>query len=171
MILGGNSAKAILCSLLLTLLLATNAVATTRSGNVSWVYDGDTIRVAGIGKVRLIGIDTPEKDNSARDTYYLKRYQIKRTTLRNIANRAFRLNLSLLKNCRVSLEFDQEKTDRYGRILAYVILPDGRMLNRLLLEKGLASVYRRFDFRLKKDFLRAERSARKQKLGLWHKTN
>ena len=156
-------------ALLACLLFCSTALAETRSGKVSWIYDGDTIKVDGIGKVRLIGIDSPEKNDSERDAYYLRQQQIKRKTLRQIARQAFSFNIQQVNNRRVTLEFDQERTDNYGRTLAYVILPDGRMLNRLLLEKGFASVYRRFDFRHKPEFLRIEKSARDQQLGLWHK--
>jgi len=41
------------------------------------------------------------------------------------------------------------------------------MLNRVLLQKGLATVFRRYDFQYKKDFLEAEIKARNGKLGLW----
>ncbi len=158
-----------LLGLLLILLFSVSAGAETHSGKVSWIYDGDTIKVAGIGKVRLLGIDSPEKEDSPRDDYYLRRHQFSRDSLRRIAQLALKFNIRQLKGRRIELQFDREKTDRYGRTLAYVILPDGRMLNRLLLEQGLATVYRRFDFRLKKDFLRAEKTARDQKRGLWHK--
>ncbi len=154
--------------LLACLLFVNAALAETRSGKVSWIYDGDTIEVDGIGKVRLIGIDSPEKNASERDAYYL-RQQITRDSLRHIARQAFNFHMQQVKNRKVTLEFDRERTDSYGRTLAYVILPDGRMLNRLLLKKGLASVYRRFDFRHKAEFLKIEKSARDQQLGLWHK--
>ena len=42
------------------------------------------------------------------------------------------------------------------------------MLNLLLLKKGLATVFRRYDFIYKKDFLKAEKKARKKRLGLWN---
>jgi micrococcal nuclease len=157
--------------LLLVLFLCGSVLAqsSAQTGKVSWVYDGDTIKVEGIGKVRLIGIDTPEKTDSPRDTYYKKHDQIEPATLRQIARQAFEFNLKLLKNHRVRLEFDAEKTDTYDRTLAYVYLPDGRMLNQLLLEQGLAAVYRRFDFKYKDEFLRTEKSARKHQLGLWLK--
>ena len=158
-----------LIPVLLLLLFCSSALAETRSGNVSWVYDGDTIKVDGIGKVRLIGIDAPEKKASLRDDYYQRHDQIDPRTLRNIAQQAFKFNIREVKNRKVKLEFDHERTDSYGRTLAYVILPNGRMLNQLLLEKGLAAVYRRFDFQHKSEFLRAEKSARDQQLGLWHK--
>ena len=57
----------------------------------------------------------------------------------------------------------------YGRLLAYVYLPDGRLLNRMLLEQGLAAVYRKFTFRMKTDFLTAEQQARQAGIGLWKK--
>ncbi|MCF6178330.1 MAG: thermonuclease family protein [Geopsychrobacter sp.] len=157
--------------LLITLLclISSSALAATEYGKVNWIYDGDTIKVAGVGKVRLIGIDTPEKKDSPRDKYYLRNNKLTRRTLRKIGRQAFEFNMQQVKNRRVRLEFDHEKTDKYGRILAYVFLPDGRLLNRLLLENGLAAVYRRFNFRRKTDFLRAEQTARKQHRGLWQK--
>jgi len=57
--------------------------------------------------------------------------------------------------------------DKYGRLLAYVYLPNGRLLNRLLAEQGMAVVYRRFSFNMKADFLAAEAEARKSRTGLW----
>ncbi len=158
-----------LISLFLWLLLCSSAFANPATGYVSWIYDGDTIKVAGIGKVRLIGIDAPERKDSPRDNHYLYKEQIERKTLRLIAQQAFEFNLKQIKNLKVDLEFDQERTDSYGRTLAYVILPDGRILNQLLVEKGLAAVYRRFEFKQKQKFLQAEKSARDQRLGLWHK--
>lgn len=155
--------------LLLFCLLAGSAHAETLTGRVSWVYDGDTIKVDGVGKVRLLGIDAPEKEASPRDDHYLRQDKIAPSTLREVAEQALRLNIKTVKGHRVSLELDRERTDRYDRTLAYVYLSDGRMLNRLLLEKGLAAVYRRFDFHYKQDFLNAEESARDQHLGLWHK--
>jgi micrococcal nuclease len=136
------------------------------SGTVSWIYDGDTLKVDGIGKVRLIGIDTPEKDDSERD-HYLQQQGVSSTVLRHMAREALKFNIAEVKGKRVRLEFDGERQDRYGRTLAYVYLPDGALLNRLLIEKGYAVVYRRFDFRLKDDFLRAETDARKRRSGVW----
>lgn len=159
----------LLFSLLTGLLFCTCALADPVSGRVSWVYDGDTILVDGVGKVRLLGIDTPEKEASPRDAYYQKQEGVAPVTLRRIAREALSFNRQESQNRRVRLEFDSEKTDSYGRTLAYVILPDGRSLNRLLLERGLAAVYRRFDFRHKADYLQAEKSARDRQLGLWHK--
>lgn len=135
-------------------------------GEVTWVYDGDTLKVDGFGKVRLIGIDSPEKENSSRDNFY-RRWQIPPAQLRKTARQALDFCIAEAKGQTVILTVDRVPRDRHGRLLAYVHLPDGRLLNRLLLEQGLATVYRRFDFDLKEEFLQTEQLARDRQIGLW----
>lgn len=65
------------------------------------VIDGDTIRVAGVGPVRYIGIDSPERG----ERYY---------------DEASKYNRKLLAQGKLSLSYDRERYDRYGRTLAYV---------------------------------------------------
>ena len=140
--------------------------ATGLSGTVEWVYDGDTLKVAGIGKVRLLGIDTLEHEDSSRDRGFT-RLGVPAKNLRPMAKAALQHNIALVKNRTVRLATEEEERDRYGRLLAYVYLEDGTQLNRLLLEKGLAVVYRRFSFAHKQDFLQAEKTARQAERGLW----
>lgn len=142
------------------------AAAAEVRGRVSWIYDGDTVMVDGVGKVRLLGIDTPEKEASERDKAY-RRAGITPRQLRRGAQRATDFLIRTAKGQIVTLTFDRDKNDRYGRTLAYVTLADGRMLNRELLRAGWALVYRRFDFRLKDDFLEVEAAARSAGRGLW----
>lgn len=157
----------LLAALACVLLLAGYATAAPeRQGKVSWVYDGDTIKITGIGKVRLLGIDVPEREDSLRDRFFT-RQGIPPATLRSVHAQARRLVLERSYGQTVSLRTGHPAYDRYGRLLAYVTLPDGRLLNRLLLERGLAAVYRRFDFSLKKDFLLAEKQARQAGRGMW----
>ncbi len=147
------------------LLLAAPATAAVR-GKVTWIYDGDTLKVAGVGKIRLLGIDAPEHEDSERDRFY-RRWNIPPSRLRRIAVESLRFQIRAVKGKVVTLRFDRERHDRYGRTLAYVFLPDGRMLNRVLLRKGYASVFRRFTFARKQEFLRLEQQARKRGVGLW----
>ena len=135
-------------------------------GTVAWIYDGDTLKIDPLGKVRLIGIDTPERENSQRDRYLIKQ-GISATKQRQIYQRAKEFNIEKVKGQKVTLSLDDTSRDRHGRLLAYVRLSDGRLLNRVLLEQGMAVVYRRFSFRMKEDFLAAEAEAKKNKLGLW----
>ncbi len=148
--------------------LAAWAASDSLAGKVLWIYDGDTIKVETVGKVRLLGIDAPERKDSGRDNYYLQQ-GIDRSRLRQIADTSLRYLITSVKNRHVTLRTDHETYDRYGRLLAYVYLPDGRLLNQLLVEKGYAAVYRKFDFRLKRQFLAAEHEARAARVGLWRK--
>ena len=91
------------------------------SGICSKVSDGDTIYVEGVGKVRLVGVNTPEKGVSGADTatYFVEK---------------------LCLNKEVKLDIDNSKhSDKYGRTLAVVIV-DGKNLNDMLLKEGLAEV-------------------------------
>jgi len=134
---------------------------------VTWIYDGDTLQVENIGKVRLLGIDTPESKDSTRDRYYQEQHNLSRKQLRKIARQAKYFNIKQVKGKQVRLVFDGNTTDKYQRKLAYVYLPDGRMLNQVLLKKGLASTFRRYQFKYKQEFLDLEKTARDMKLGLW----
>jgi len=155
------------CLLLLFFCLVSTASAEKLSGKVLWIYDGDTLKVEEIGKVRLIGIDTPETKASSRDYFYKRNFDIEPKKLRKIAKQAKQYNIRHVKGTKVRLKLDRTKRDKYNRLLAYVYLPDGTMLNRLLLKKGLAAVFRRYNFTHKKNFLKVEKQARKKGLGLW----
>ncbi len=159
----------LLClSFALTLPACAENQALPLQGTVLWIYDGDTLKIDTIGKVRLIGIDTPERENSQRDQYLIKQ-GISAARQRQIYQLAKEFNIEQVKGKKVTLSLEDTPRDRHGRLLAYVHLPDGQLLNRVLLEQGLAVVYRRFSFRLKKDFLTAEAEAKKNRLGLWAK--
>ena len=118
------------------------------------VTDGDTIRVSGIGPVRLIGIDTPEVYGEAEC----------------FGREASAFAESLLPlGTRVRYRVGVEDRDRYGRLLAYVWLPDGRMLNRVMIEAGYAQPLTIPPNVAFADVFRdGARAARQAGLGLWH---
>ena len=129
---------------------------------VSKISDGDTFYVMTKNsekfKIRLIGINAPESYNVGkkfRKEYFGKEAKIFVT--------------NLLKNKKVKLIFDVQKTDRYGRILAYAYLENGVFLNQYLVENGFA-VVATFPPNVKfvEVFTKAEKSARNKKLGLWN---
>ena len=156
----------VLIGLLIALPVCAEKPIELLQGTVTWVHDGDTLEIENLGKVRLIGIDTPEREASLRDKF-LEKQGISVTKQRETYQNAKAFNIRLVKGQMVSLSLDHPPRDRYGRLLAYVYLPDGRLLNRILLEQGLAVVYRRFSFRMKNDFLAAEERAKQSGLGLW----
>lgn len=144
----------------------TEARPLTLEGTVVRVYDGDTLEVRGAGRVRLLGIDTPEREGTQRDRFY-RQWNIPPKKLRRISSEARTFCRRHAEGKRVRLEIESKRRDRHGRLLAYVILPDGRTLNRLLLEEGYAVVYRRFDFGRKREFMEAEEKARSRRRGMW----
>ena len=75
---------------------------------------------------------------------------------------------TLVEGRDVRLEFDHERTDRYGRILAFVYVGD-QLLNEELVRAGLSPAETRFPYRqrMKRRLINAEREARTAKRGLW----
>lgn len=165
-----NAPFRLLLPLFLLLLLAPRVEARSPvlEGIVVRVYDGDTLEVRGAGKVRLLGIDTPEREPSQRDRFY-RQWKVPPKHLRRIAREARTFTIRTVEGKRVRLDVESKRRDRHGRLLAYVVLPDGRTLNRLLLDEGYAVVYRRFDFGRKGEFMDAEERARTAGRGMWDK--
>lgn len=74
----------------------------------------------------------------------------------------------LLADTDVYLEYDSEYRDAYDRVLAYVYLEDGRMVNEILLEEGMASVYTvPPNTKYSENFLAIQRKARENCIGFW----
>ena len=135
---------------------------------VTRVIDGDTIELESRERVRLIGMDTPEAWPGPKLERDRKRLKKDREAIIASGRIAAKFTKSLVEGKRVKLEFDVEKKDRYGRLLAYVYLPDGRMLNAELVKEGYAHVYT-FPPNVKyvNMFLELQREARENKRGLW----
>ncbi len=136
------------------------------------VTDGDTLKVMYQGKkqsVRLIGIDAPE---SRRNSKALKDSARSRRDIETIVSQgkiAKKYVKTLVKKGNsVRIAFDIEKRDRYRRLLAYVYLSDGRMINDVIIRNGYASPLTiPPNVKYRKRFLRSYQYARKHQLGLW----
>jgi len=96
-------------------------------GYVRWVNDGDTVILGDDLRVRYIGIDAPEMAREKRPA-------------EPFARAATRANRDLVYRQTVRLEIGKAPADHYGRILAYVFLPDGRFVNEALVRSGVAFV-------------------------------
>ncbi|MBX7169092.1 MAG: thermonuclease family protein [Pirellulales bacterium] len=124
---------------------------------VQRVVDGDTLLLDNDQRVRLIGVDTPE---SVKPDTPVQPFGKEAT--------AFTRQFLAAGQNRVRLEFDQERTDDYGRLLAYVWVGD-RMLNEELLRAGLGRALLRHPYSqaMKDRFKAAQQDARRQRLGIW----
>ncbi|MBP7778216.1 MAG: thermonuclease family protein [Acidobacteria bacterium] len=123
---------------------------------VRQVIDGDTITVSGVGVVRLIGVDAPEKTGGYRQS-------------EPYGDAATAFMKRLVEGQVVTLEYDGPRKDQYNRTLAYVFLPDGRLVNVEMIRAGWAETYRRFEYHRKPAFFAAEREAKDARRGMWAK--
>ena len=143
-----------------SLLVLTACVTSAGSlRTVERIRDGDTIVLEGGEVVRLIGVDTPETVHP-------------RKPVEHFGKEASEFTRSLTVGKRVSLESDAQTApkDRYGRTLAYVRLPDGRMLNLEIVRQGYGHAYVERPFSRMEEFRAAEREAREAERGLWAPT-
>ncbi len=117
-------------------------------GKVIGIADGDTIKVLKDGvtyKIRLRGIDCPEKSQA-----YGK--QAKLLT----SNLAFNKDVSVV----------EDGQDRYGRLIADIILPDHTSLSQNLVRAGYAWWYRQYAPK-DRTLAYAEADAKLDNVGIW----
>lgn len=119
--------------------------------------DGDTL-IANINglehRIRYLMIDTPEITQGKSEPF---------------GQEALEFVESHVKGGQIiHLEFDKELLDPYDRTLAYIYLENGRMLNEILLERGLAKVTVFMpNNKYEAEFKAIEAEAKKNKIGLW----
>ena len=89
-------------------------------------------------RTRLIGIDTPETHPSPKLERDVQRSGQDRATIQALGREATAFTEKLLpRGTRVEVEPDVRSRDRNGRLLAYLWLADGRMVNVELVAGGL----------------------------------
>lgn len=121
--------------------------------------DGDTITVdmAGIEeRIRMIGVDTPETEDP-------------RKPVQCFGKAASSFTKQLIGQQPVRLEADPFNTnrDRYNRLLRYVYLPDGRLVNAEIIREGYGFAYTGFPFAKLDEFRQLQTEARQANRGLW----
>jgi endonuclease YncB( thermonuclease family) len=125
--------------------------------------DGDTLTVDMNGtpeKVRFIGVDTPETHDP-------------RKSVQCFGQAAANFTRGFIGNNRIRLEADPANTDRdrYQRLLRYVYLPDGRLVNAEIIKQGYGFAYTYFPFTKLEEFKGYQKQAETNKLGLWGDCN
>ncbi len=121
------------------------------------VSDGDTLRLADERRVRIIGINTPERAHQGRPAEPL-------------ADKAYAELEKLVRasNHRVSLRLGDEPHDRHGRLLAHVFLDNGQSVEAHMLDQGLAArVAIAPNIWGQECFAQAENAARMAGRGVW----
>ncbi|KPK78327.1 MAG: hypothetical protein AMS25_16040 [Gemmatimonas sp. SM23_52] len=122
----------------------------TTSCVVGHIVDGDTFECSGVGRIRLIGMDTPE---------------LSQAPFGAMATQALAALIPV--GASVELERDVELRDQYGRLLAYV-WTDGLLVNWMLVRQGWAVLLTYPPNVQYVEWLTAgQRQAREDRVGLW----
>ena len=126
---------------------------------VTEVIDGDTITVNMNGStetVRMIGLDTPETHRPE-------------TPVQCYGEAASEYSKKLINGSKVRLQADPLNTnrDRYNRLLRYVYLADGTLVERNLISEGYGFAYTQFPFQKTDEFKAYETAAKTANKGLW----
>ncbi|WP_051475485.1 thermonuclease family protein [Bacillus sp. J37] len=136
--------------------------STLLEAEVTKVVDGDTLHVMISGKketIRLLLVDTPETVHPSKQ-------------VQPFGPEASNYMKETLSGEEIQVELGLGERDKYGRILAYVYLDD-QMINKLLLEKGLARVAYVFEPNTKyiDEFYDIQKQAQNEELGIWSLEN
>ncbi|MEM6457975.1 MAG: thermonuclease family protein [Planctomycetota bacterium] len=128
---------------------------------VAGVIDGDTLDLAvrdgrrSTTRVRLWGVDTPELGRDGRPA-------------ERGAEAARRRAEALALDQPVKLTLQRHRVrDRFGRLLAFVELPDGRSLNATLIAEGLSPADTRWSHDRLGTHATLQTEARRRGAGLW----
>lgn len=123
-----------------------------KKGEVERVVDGDTIVLNNGSIVRYVGITAPENNE-------------------DFEKESTELNKRLVEGKTIKLEYDNYKGDKFGRILAYLII-DGKNISIELARLGMAQVVvyqHKKPFIYQDQLLKAQDEAKKKSLGIWSK--
>ena len=133
----------------------------TYAGEVYFVVDGDTamVKIDGENKsVRILGIDTPETEHApaGAECYGAEASGRARELLDK-------------QNVTLTTDATQDTYDDYGRLLAYVTLPDGTDFGEAMITSGHAREYtfKGREYLKQTTYREAELIAKENQIGLW----
>ncbi len=128
-----------------------------REAVVAYIIDGDTLVLQGGQRVRVLGIDAPEMERNGQPAQFL-------------AHKSKAALADLTRGKRIRLEYGRLRYDHYGRLLAYLILPDSSVANVEMVRLGLAHVYfHPPNMGHREELLAAQREALAAGRGVWQK--
>ena len=163
--------KLLIIIVVLSLFVTANSYA-QHTTTVTRIVDGDTLKVFYLGSeesIRVIGIDTPESRVNKKTKRDAERSGLDINTIIAMGKRATEYVKSLVKpGDLITIEFDAQERDRYGRLLCYVYLSNGKMLNEEIVKAGYANVMTiPPNVKYEDRFLKAYQEAREKDRGLW----
>jgi micrococcal nuclease len=136
---------------------------------VKRVVDGDTFLLSNGDRVRLLGIDTPEKYESKKLDKDVETTHQDKKTIKKLGQLASDYVKNFVEGKRVYLEREPnyEDKDRYGRLLRWIYLEDGTFVNGKIVKDGYAQVYEKFPVSKLEELRKYQKEAREKNRGLW----
>lgn len=136
---------------------------------VKRVVDGDTFELSNGEKVRLLGIDTPEKFESKKLDKDIEATGQDKKTIKKLGKLASDYVKNFVEGKKVILEREPnyDDKDRYGRLLRWIYLEDGTFVNGKIVRDGYAQVYERFPVSKLDELRKYQKEARENNRGLW----
>lgn len=127
--------------------------------SVVTVLDGDTIEIELDGKVerlQLIGFDAPDLVRRPEPCFALEaRKRVE--------------ELLIGTTVRIGFDSGQDQRDHFGRLMAYIWMLDGELLNYIMILEGYGREHSyRGSYRYEKQFAAAQHEAQQHQRGKWH---
>lgn len=145
----------LLAAVVLCVVCSCSSAGEVKYHTVTHVIDGDTVCMDNGIKFRYRAVNAPEIAHEGKPG-------------EPMGLEALIRNRQLVHGRKVRIVQDSDRVDRFGRMLGYLYLPDGRMVNEILVREGLAFVclYGRTSG-YRRSLLAAQRNAIEKKLGIW----
>ena len=145
---------------------------------ITQILDGDSLKVASIfnkneKEIRLYGLDAPENKRNRKLREEEKKTQVAGEFLIHLGQLATKFVFSIAPpgtNVTIITE-EANFYDFYRRQLAYVILPDGRCLNEILILEGFARPEPEYQCEMLPEYERLNFIAKQSKSGLYEFSN
>jgi len=148
-------------------------MASDHHATIVKIVDGDTLDVLVDGRkkrIRLIGVDTSELHESDKLIRDAGRSRCTKADLQELGAEATEfVSRVLAPGDSIRLEYGPRRSDDYKRVLAFVWLADGRLLNELLICEGYAQARLHYVFRsdYRARFQQCSQQAQAASKGLW----
>lgn len=150
--------------------ISCKGVAGDKSLRVARVINGHTIELNTKQEIRLLGVDTLLTYDCLKLDEYAERLGKDKKLLIEFGRKSVRFTEKLCKGKKVRLEYGLSEQAKDDRVLAYVYLPNDKLLNEEIILQGYGFVDLKSN-QLSKEMLErfkaAENKAQAEKTGLW----
>jgi endonuclease YncB( thermonuclease family) len=136
---------------------------------VQKVVDDNTFLLSNGQRVKLLGMDTPEKFVSKKLDKDTDISRMNKKTIQKLGQIVSDYIKNIVEGKKVFLEKEPnyDDKDRYNRLLRWIYLEDGTFVNGKIVKDGYAQVYEKFPVSKLEELRNYQKEARENNRGLW----